>query len=95
MTYTVVNPWAMVVHAKNTETALRAVMCSGWLPISSFFALFAVFYFHFIALKWSLHACWNSARVCKASSNVTNVTKNAQRIEGDEVKKATAAQRNA
>jgi hypothetical protein len=95
MADTVIDPWAMVVHPENTKTALRAVMCSGWLPISTFFALFTVFDLHVLTLKRGLHACWNSARVCKASSNVTNVSKHAKRIEGDKVKKAPAAQRNA
>lgn len=60
---TVVNPWTVVVHPKNTEATFRAMVGSRRLPSALLFAFLTIFDLHELALKWSLHPRWNLSGV--------------------------------
>ena len=83
-----------MVHLKDTEATLAAVMRSERFPGLLAHALLAILVLSILALEWSDHALGDTARVWEGRPDVTEVGHEAKTIEGDEVEEAFHCQWN-
>ena len=80
---TVVDPRAMVVHFKNAETTLTAVMSSHRLPRLFAQALLTILHLHVLALKRRSHALGDATRVCKSCTDVADIGHQTEAVESE------------
>lgn len=91
---TVVDPRTVVVHLKDTKTALSAVVGPRWLPRFFANALGAVFNFIVLALeRWS-HALRDASWVCEGGPKMADIRHKAEAIESDGPEEASKRQRD-
>ena len=80
---TVVDPRAMVVHFKNAETTLAAVVGSHRLPRLFAQALLTVFHFHMLALKRRSHTLGDATRIGKSCTDVADIGHQTEAVESE------------
>ena len=90
----VVDPRAVMVHLKDTEATLAAVMRTHRLPCLFANALLTVLILKELALEWRSQSFLNATWVRKGSPQVADISHSTEAIEGDEVEKTFHSQRD-